>query len=295
MSVSEGVAAPQRAPFALLISVYHRDTSELLLTALNSCVREQTLIPAEIVLVKDGAVSRELAAAIAEFVTTSPVPVQIVTLPENRGLAAALNAGLERVSCEFAARMDADDVSVPDRFATQWQFLQQHGLDLVGTGMAEFVSDPDTVSTLRVPPVGAERIRAHARTHAPFNHPTMMYRVATVQAVGGYQEMGTMEDYWLAVRMLLAGAKVDNIARPLVKYRVGQGAYSRRGGWQVLRTEWRMQRKMLQIRFISPVEFVRNCLIKMVYRLLPGEVKRFLFRKFVAGGLPGDKKSAPGS
>ena len=64
-----------------------------------------------------------------------------------------------------------------------------------------------------------------------------------------------MEDYWLFARMIDAGARVANVAEPLVKYRVGAGAYARRGGWQLLRSEiddyyanFRVSRDLLELR-----------------------------------------------
>jgi len=186
------------------------------------------------------------------------------------------------------ARMDADDVSVADRFERQWALIAA-GADLVGTGMVEFERDPDVLGARRVPPVGSDRIRDHARTHNPFNHPTMMYRRAAIEAIGGYEPFGKMEDYWLGIRMIASGARTENIADPLLKYRVGSGAFERRGGLEEARTEWRLQRAMLRIGFITRGQYVRNVVVKGAYRLMPAGVKRVLFRRFIGGGLPGDK------
>ena len=60
-----------------------------------------------------------------------------------------------------------------------------------------------------------------------------------------------MEDYWLFARMIDAGARVANVAEPLVKYRVGAGAYARRGGWQLLRSEWQLQRHFRSVGFTT--------------------------------------------
>ncbi len=76
-----------------------------------------------------------------------------------------------------------------------------------------------------------------ARFRDPFNHPTVVYRRRAVVAAGGYQHLNKMEDYWLFVRMIQDGARVANLAEPLVLYRVGAGAYQRRGGTAMLRTE----------------------------------------------------------
>lgn len=279
---------PRRDGFTLLLPVYAKDRPDFLRLAFESSVQGQTLRPAAAVIVQDGPVPEALAAELRRLAETSPIPLEIVVLPENRGLTEALNAGLAACRTEVVARMDADDVSEPERFERQWALLSD-GYDLVGTGMAEFEQDPDSVSATRVPPVGAERIRAHARTHNPFNHPTMMYRVAAVERAGGYQPFGKMEDYWLGVRLIASGARVENLAEPLLRYRVGSGAFARRGGWAEARTEWRLQAELRRMGFVTTGEYLRNVVIKGAYRLMPAWAKRILFRRFVAGGLPADR------
>lgn len=276
------------AEFTLLLPVYARDNPEFLRLAFESSVTEQTLRPTEVVIVQDGPVPEAFAAELRRIESESPVPVRIVKLSTNVGLTRALNAGLEACRTEVVARMDADDVSLPERFEKQWALMSE-GYDLVGTGMSEFESDPAHPVADRIPPVGAERIRAHARTHNPFNHPTMMYRRTALARVGGYESFGKMEDYWLGIRLIAEGARVENIAEPLVRYRVGAGAFARRGGWQEAKTEWSLQRAMLEIGFISRGEYLRNVVMKGAYRLMPAGLKRVLFRRFVGGGLPGDR------
>lgn len=289
MAVPDHAAGAGRAEFSLLLPVYGGDDPEFLRLAFESSVDRQTLKPTEAVIVQDGPVPDALAAELARIERDSPIPVVMLRLPENRGLTGALNSGLKACSCEVAARMDADDVSVPERFEKQWALMSQ-GYDLVGTGMVEFERDPEVLGEVRVPPVGAARIRDHARAHNPFNHPTMMYRIEALDRVGGYEPFGKMEDYWLGVRLIDSGAKVENIAEPLVRYRVGAGAFNRRGGWAEARTEWRLQRELLRMGFITPPQYVRNVVLKGAYRLMPAGLKRLVFRKVVGGGLPGDRK-----
>lgn len=280
--------APRTGEFELLLPVYAGDNSDFLRLAYESSVDQQTLRPAAAIIVQDGPVTAKLAAELARIQAESPIPVTLVQLPENLGLTEALNRGLDAVTRDVVARMDADDVSEPERFARQWELLQQ-GYDLVGTGMLEFESDPAVAAGSRTPPVGATRIREHARTHNPFNHPTMMYRVEAIDRVGRYQPFGKMEDYWLGIRLIDSGARVENIADPLLRYRVGAGAFSRRGGWSEARTEWRLQGELRRMGFITTGQYLRNVVMKGAYRLMPAGLKRVLFRGLIGGGLPGDR------
>jgi hypothetical protein len=98
-----------------------------------------------------------------------------------------------------------------------------------------------------------------------------------------------MEDYWLGIRLIDDGARVENIADPLLAYRVGSGAFARRGGWVEARTEWRLQRELLRMGFVTRGQYLRNVVMKGVYRLMPASVKRVLFRGLIGRGLPGDR------
>lgn len=277
-------------PFSLLLPTYHADDPEHLRRAFASAVDEQTLKPDEVVLVRDGVVPPRLQSAIDDLVATSPVPVNVVALADNIGLGHALDAGLAACAHEIVARMDADDVSLPERFAIQIPLLAE-GFDLVGSALLEFHEHEDDIVGRRTPPLGEDEIRSWSRFHDPFNHPTVVYRRSMVQAVGGYQDLPLMEDYWLFARMIDAGARVANVAEPLVKYRVGAGAYARRGGWQLLRSEIVLQRQFRAAGFTSRPQYLRNLAVRGGYRLVPEFLRRFAYRRVIAprGSRNGDQ------
>jgi hypothetical protein len=268
--------------FSLLLPVYHRDDPDHLRRAFRSAVHEQTLRPDEVVLVRDGPVPTALAEAIDELVATSPVPVQRVDLPSNVGLGRALDAGMAACRHEVVARMDADDVSLPQRFATQVPLVAS-GVDLVGSALLEFDADETDVVGVRTPPLTEAEIRSWARFHQPFNHPTVVYRRASVLAAGGYEDLPLLEDYWLFARMIQAGATVANVAEPLVMYRVGAGAYHRRGGLPLLRSELVLQRRLRAAGFLTQGQYVRNLVVRGGYRLVPEVVRRHSYRRLIAG------------
>jgi hypothetical protein len=178
--------------------------------------------------------------------------------------------------------MDADDVSMPDRFAKQIRVIDK-GFDLVGTGMFEF--GEDGVIGTRIPPVGEEAIRSYASFHDPFNHPTVVYRRSAVQKAGAYQDLPLMEDYWLFMRMIRSGSRVANIGEPLLKYRVDSGAYQRRGGAALFRSELRLQRAMLEANYISRGQYARNVVVRGGYRFVPVGIRRVAYRLLIARGL----------
>jgi glycosyltransferase involved in cell wall biosynthesis len=267
-------------PFTLLLSVWDGDQPDHLLQAFCSAVDEQTLRPAQVVIVRDGPVRDELAACLAELKATSPVPVTLVPLEQNRGLGPALDAGMAASQYDVVARMDADDVAMPHRFEVQIPLIVD--ADIVGAGLLEFVGDIDHVVGQRVPPTDPEQIQRYARMHDPFNHPTVVYRRQAVQAAGGYGDLPLMEDYALFARMLQNGARAVNVAEPLVFYRVGATAFKRRGGTDLLRSELRLQRQFRRQRFTTPAEYARNVMVRGGYRLIPWWCRRAVYKPMVA-------------
>ncbi len=281
-------AGPQ--PFSLLMATYAGDDPGYLEEAFRSSVQQQTRRPDEVVLVQDGPVPQPLAEAISRLSDESPVPVKHVVVEDNVGLGPALDRGLDECGHEIVARMDADDISLPDRFEKQVPVVEA-GSDIVGSGLLEFGASVEDIVGRRTPPTDAEEIRRVIRFRDPFNHPTVVYRKSAVLAAGGYTDMELMEDYLLFTRMVEAGARPANLAEPLVCYRVGAGAYARRGGRRLLRSELRLQRRFRQLGIITRGQYLRNVVVRGGYRLVPETVRRRAYRALIANrgaGASGD-------
>jgi glycosyltransferase involved in cell wall biosynthesis len=274
------VTSPE--PFALLLPVYFGDRPEFLRDAFHSAVQKQTVRPDRVILVRDGPVSEELTRTIADLCAESPVPVDVVPIERSTGLGPALDAGLAASPYDIVARMDADDVAMPHRFEVQLPLIRG-GADIVGAGLVEFEIDPSRPGRRRVPPTDPDDIRRFARIHDPFNHPTVIYRRKAVVSAGGYGDLPLMEDYWLFSRMLAAGARPMNVPEPLVYYRIGAGAYQRRGGRAQLRSELALQRRLRDGGLITRGQYVRNVIVRGGYRLLHWRLRRILYRLVVAG------------
>src|SRR5215468_1572728 len=252
-------------PFSLLVPVYDGDRPDYLRRSFRSAVRDQTVRPDQVIIVRDGPVRKELAECLDELCATSLVPVTFVPLPRNGGLGPALDHGLAASEHDIVARMIAD-------------------ADIVGSGLLEFSGDTGEIVGQRVPPIGAEKIARYARMHDPFNHPTVVYRRGAVRAAGGYGDLKLMEDYALFARMLQNGARAVNVTEPLVWYRVGETAFKRRGGGALLRSELRLQREFRKNGFTSPAQYVRNVLVRGGYRLIPWWLRRAVYRPILSRG-----------
>lgn len=267
--------------FAVLMSVYAGDRADFFEAAFRSVTADQTVPPDQVVLVIDGPLPQALNSRIEEVVAATQVPVTLVRLPVNGGLGPALRAGLAHSEHELVARMDADDVSLPTRFEVQVPMVRG-GLDLVGSALLEFEDDPQVISRRRAVHTDPAQIQTGARFRQTLNHPSVVFRASAVEAAGGYQDLPSLEDYLLFARMIHAGARVGNVAEPLVLYRVGAGSYARRGGLRLLRSELALQREFRRTGFTTRLQMMRNLVIRGGYRVAPEGLRKAGYGTFFA-------------
>ena len=109
--------------FSVLMSVYKKEQASYLDECLRSLVC-QSLPPSEVILVEDGPIPEDLNDIIDKYLRI--LPMKIVRIEKNGGLAAALNVGLKHCSNELIIRMDTDDVSLPYRFERQVEYMLSH-------------------------------------------------------------------------------------------------------------------------------------------------------------------------
>jgi glycosyltransferase involved in cell wall biosynthesis len=259
--------------FSVLLPTYAGDQPEHLDTAIRSLAK-QSLVPDEVLVVADGPLTRELESTLQTWKSEFPTSLVLLQLEENRGLGAALRAGVEACEHELVARMDADDFSVPDRFERQLSFLSEHpDVDVVGGYIGEFSDSIDDIETVRVVPESHETIQRTARFRSPMNHASVVFRRHAVLDVGNYKPVDRMEDYDLWVRMLLDGFTFANVPVTLLKVRAGKEMFQRRGGVEYAREELKMQRRFLRYGFTNLPIFVLNLLTRVPIRFVPNIVR----------------------
>ena len=266
--------------FSVLMSVYHKEHPEYLKASLESML-SQTLLPAEIVMVEDGPLTPELYSVLDDFEKNCPL-LKRVPLAENVGLGKALNAGLEACSHELVARMDTDDIAMPERFEKQAaEFEKDPALGLLGSHVTEFEGTPDNVTAKKLVPVTEEEVRRYARRRNPFNHPTVMFRKGDVLAAGGYLHAMWCEDYYLWARMLAKGCKARNIDESLLYFRAGSDVYMRRGGWKYVKSIVSFKWKLYKLGISGLGDFIYSAGVHAAVGLMPNKLRAMVYGKLL--------------
>ena len=267
--------------FSVAISVYRGDHPQYFRRALDSITTEQTVKPAEIVLVVDGPVSAEIDAVIDDFASRYDI-FQIIRLEQNKGLGNALRLAVEAGSYELIARMDSDDVAVSDRFEQQLKVFQSDSrIDIVGGDITEFIGEEEHVVATRAVPCSDADIKKYMKTRCALNHVSVMYKKSAVLRCGNYKDLFWNEDYYLWIRMLERGCVMANTGTVLVNVRTGTDMYKRRGGTAYFKSEKFLQDYMLRQKIISlPTYCINICARLIMQVLLPTSVRGWVFRTF---------------
>lgn len=268
--------------FSVCTSVYKNDNPDYVKTALDSMLIDQSVKPREIVLIQDGPVAESLSNLLLEYEAKYPDIMHIIRLENNGGLGNALKLGVEKAKYGIVARMDSDDICLPDRFEKQLEYLEQHPeCVIVGGQMTEFIGEPDNVIGKRVVPLSNEAIYEYMKSRCALNHVTVMFRKDAVLKAGNYQDWFWNEDYYLWVRMMKSGCVFANIPDVLVNVRSGADQYARRGGKKYFDSEIGIKRLMLKEGMINRYQYVINYIERfIIQRMLPNSVRGWFFRTF---------------
>lgn len=268
--------------FSVCTSVYKNDKPEFVRLALDSMLVHQSVKPDEIVLVQDGPVPEELSLLLSEYEDKYSDVMHIIRLDKNGGLGNALRLGVENAKYDIIARMDSDDICLHDRFEKQLAYLETHlDCDIVGGQMTEFIDFPDNIVGRREVPLTNEKIYEFMKSRCALNHVTVMFRKESVLKAGNYQDWFWNEDYYLWVRMMMAGCKFANIPDVAVNVRSGADQYARRGGKKYFDSEIGIKKLMLEKGMITRKEYIINYIQRFIIQLLlPNSVRGWVFRTF---------------
>ena len=190
-----------------------------------SSVLDQTFSDFELVIVNDG--STDATEQIIRSFSDSRI---VLISQENKGVAAALNTGLNHAKARYVARFDADDVCFLDRLNTQYTFMEsnpQYGI--VGSSVDYTDMNGEYLFTFNPPALNNTEIQNLEFNICPFIHSSVFYRKEIVINNGCYDEKAyNFEDHLLWLN-ILKSTRACNLLQPLVKVRFNPGSVTIEG------------------------------------------------------------------
>jgi len=263
---------------AVVMSFYSNDKVGFLKESVRS-IFEQQNVDVHLYIVQDGPCSKDLISSI-ELDSNITMMANL----RNEGLAFCLNRAIDRVisddDCDYIARMDADDISVSNRFSEQVNFLDNNNdIDVVGSDVWE-IDNNGAKKFYKKMDSSHQELLKNIIVKCPFNHPTVMFRKSVFKEGLRYKaSLKNTQDYYLWVDLLSAGKKIANINEPLVLFRVDENFHKRRGLKKAIND---LNSRLYAFKYLDCFCFrnVFHTFMLVVLRLLPSFLKKIAYKYF---------------
>ena len=263
-------------PYSVLMSVYIKENPAYLSESLESMLT-QTVPPSDFVLVCDGKLTDELNVIVKSFESEYSGIFNSVRLIENVGTGLAANAGIKACKYDLIAKMDSDDVCLPERCQKQLlMFLKNPKLDMVGAYIEEFDNDTGKSIAVKKTPVTHKEILKYAKRRNPFNNQPLIFKKSMA-------EIKRCEDYEFVTKMLMAGAVGENLPEVLVKYRVSKDNLKRRKNWANTKSFIKVRKNLFKSGFSNIFDFLIPCTAQLLLFILPERFTAWIYKHLLRG------------
>lgn len=207
------------------------------LPAAIDSILQQTLTNFKFIIIDDA--SNDGTAEVLRERAQRDSRIEVITNQHNRGLGYNLAHGLAIATTPWVARMDADDIAVPQRLEWQLAYVREHPeVDILG-GYALDIGDRGQILGDRKVPTTHEDICRLVWTN-PLIHGTVLLRREAILRVGSYRpQLSKRQDYELWFRCVRAKLKFANLPQPIIHYRFSERTFTR-NNWRVALTHVRI-------------------------------------------------------
>lgn len=267
--------------YSVLMSIYHKVDVKYMKESLDSVIN-QTLKPDEILIIKDGKLTKEQEKLLDGYYNKNKNVFKFIEFDENHGQGYAYEYALSKCRNDLVTLMDFDDACDLSKNEKEVKFLKEHpDIDIVGSNCLEFKENKNEVIAFRKMPETNEEIVKFCKKRCPLIQPTTMFRKDKVLECGGYKEGRIAEDWDLYIRAIQHGLKLYNIQESLVYVRVNDDFYKRRGGIEYLKTILKFKRKQYKNGFFSLSDYIISSFAHIVSCLMPNFIRTFIYKKIL--------------
>ena len=264
---------------SVLISIYNGNTGIEIDNALLSIWDKQIVKPDEIVIIVDGYVNDSIIKICNKWLTKLNNKVVLHENSQNIGLTKSLNIGINLCKYDYIARMDADDISLPNRFKLQKKYLESDSsIDLIGGYIREVNFSLNKSFGIRKVSTDPRKLRSAMMVRNDINHVSVIFRKDLIVKLGGYPEsLKNCQDYYLWLLMLKNKCKIVNLPHVLVDVNFSD-SYLKRRGIKFLFSELKVIKFKIKNFNISAYQIIKMILIRCVARLAPFHIKRLIYK-----------------
>ena len=266
---------------SVLMCVYEKDNDYHFIEALESLKLNKNFIDQTIIVI-NGYISNLKKKEIIK--NLDELKVTLIELPINIGLSRALNIGLQKVSSNWVARFDSDDICIPERFKILKKIIEENKEkhDVIGTYIEEF-NKYDGTKFIRKVPLSENRIIKRILFSNPINHVSVIFKASLVKKFEDknfYPLIDGFEDYALWIKLLSKKIKIKNIPIISVKVRAENEMLQRRGGILYFLREIKF--RIFILRYIPMRKYPENFIYSFLRILVfasPIKLKKFFYKQ----------------
>lgn len=209
---------------SVIMSTYKED--ERLLRESIESILNQTYRDFEYIIILDYP-DNDIHKSVIEEYAFKDNRIHFYINEKNMGLTDSLNRGLSLCHGEYIARMDADDISLPNRLERQMKYLEKNHYDLIG-GITEMINENGSLLySIKSVPTDPKKINKALRYSQCIAHPTWLGKKEVFEKNAGYRHMPLCEDYDFTLRAVLNGFVISNLNEAVLKYRMTSNSISR--------------------------------------------------------------------
>lgn len=263
----------------VIMSVYRNDSSPHLREAVES-ILDQSYTEFKFYIICDGPVQEEVGDYLSNL---RDERVEIRRRSANKGLAISLNELLEEIleveDCEFVARMDADDYSLPERFHAQINYLRSHlDTDIVGSFIKESSEPTKNIGAMVTYPIDHTGCRQIFGKRNPVAHPSVMFRKSYFDKAGLYPtDTMRAEDDGLWLKGFKSGCTFSNIPQVLIRMRVNDDFYERRNSKEKVRFDYDFRKKIIRELRLPKVNYTFAFARYALFRYAPAWLLKYAY------------------
>ncbi|GAB6256319.1 glycosyltransferase [Peribacillus sp. N1] len=209
---------------SVIMSTYNEDV-EIVTQSIDS-ILNQTYTNFEFIIVLDKPDNISLRDLLISY-KLKDSRIQILLNEENIGLVGSLNYALSHCKGKYIARMDADDISLKERFETQKMYLEENSLDFVFSNVVYIDEDGNQLYESRKNELDYIQVKNALEILNISNHPTWFLKKEIYNSLSGYRDINYCEDYDFSLRTLNFGFKIGKINKSTLLYRIRKNSISR--------------------------------------------------------------------
>lgn len=266
---------------AVVMSVYNGDLPDNIECSINSILR-QTYQSFKLYIMIDGPIKAEIRNILVKYISNPKISIHERDV--NKGLAFSLNELIDiaqNMECyAFLARMDSDDISLPQRFSEQIKFFQENSeIDVAGSYCHEFGSE--FALNVKKVPLDHNSLIRYTFYKCPFIHPTVMFRMSLFDKGDVRYPLQTSlsEDLALWFILISRGAKLANIDKVLLNYRIDNSTLTRRSGIKKAWSEIKLRFAFAFMMRNKSLKIYLLILCRGIFALCPTQIKKIMYKR----------------